>query len=295
MKNNGNSSLASQTKNVLSKNNIKLKSSLGQNFLIDDNKQKQIINFANLTKKDTVLEIGPGIGTLSLELAKHAFKVICIEQDKLVADILESRIEENSINNIEIINEDALKVDFPKFNKVVSNLPYQISSPITFKLLDYSFDKAVLMYQKEFADRMLSTTGEKNYSRLSVMLAFRVNVEFLMNVPKECYMPKPKVNSTVVKLTPNYKYNLENKEDKQLFEYYAKIAKALFQHKNKKAENALINSRHEIGYNDKKELKKILEDIKTDKLTNYLSQRPVNLSPEEILELTKLLKDFILI
>lgn len=288
-------SLSKETKNVLAKHNIKLKSSLGQNFLIDNNKRKKIIEFADLSKKDTVLEIGPGIGTLSLELAKHASKVICIEQDKRVAEVLTSRIKENHIDNIEIINDDALKVDFPKFNKVVSNLPYQISSPITFKLLEYPFDIGVLMYQKEFTDRMISTVGDKNYSRLSVMLNFKVNVEFLMDVPKECFMPKPKVDSGVVKLSPNHKFDMEDEEDRKLFKDYEKIAKALFQHKNKKAENALINSRHEIGYSDKKELKNALKDIETNELTDLLGKRPVNLTPEEILELTKLLQEIILI
>ncbi len=288
-------SLSKETKNVLAKHNIKLKSSLGQNFLIDNNKRKKIIEFADLSKKDTVLEIGPGIGTLSLELAKHASKVICIEQDKRVAEVLTSRIKENHIDNIEIINDDALKVDFPKFNKVVSNLPYQISSPITFKLLEYPFDIGVLMYQKEFTDRMISTVGDKNYSRLSVMLNFKVNVEFLMDVPKECFMPKPKVDSGVVKLSPNHKFDMEDEEDRKLFNDYEKVAKALFQHKNKKAENALINSRHEIGYSDKKELKNALKDIETNELTDLLGKRPVNLTPEEILELTKLLQEIILI
>lgn len=293
MKDNTNTSLAKETKNVLKKHDLKLKSSLGQNFLIDNNKRSQIIKFAKLSKKDTVLEIGPGIGTLSLELAKHVSKLICIEQDKRVVSVLESRIEENHIDNIEIINDDALNVEFDKFNKVVSNLPYQISSPITFKLIEYPFDMAVLMYQKEFAQRMLSTVGEKNYSRLSVMLAFKVNTEFLMDVPKECFMPKPKVDSAVVKLSPNHKFNMENEEEKQLFEDYEKIAKALFQHKNKKAENALINSRHEIGYSDKKDLKNNLEDIKNDKLNDLLNKRPINLSPEEILDLTILLEEII--
>lgn len=276
-------SLAAETKSILNRYNIKLNHGLGQNFLIDENKRNQIIDFANLSSEDTVLEIGPGIGTLSLEIAKKAKKLVCIEQDKKVAGILSRRIEENSIDNVEIINDDALKVDFPSFDKIVSNLPYQISSPVTFKLLEYPFEMGILMYQREFAERMYADVGTKNYSRLSAMLHFKVNVDFLMKVPSECFIPKPKIDSSVVKLTPNNTF----REDEEIFDNYKKVCKALFQHKNKKAENSLINSRHEIGYSDKKKLKNNLKSINSTKLENLLDKRVINLSPEEILELTK--------
>ena len=147
-------SLSKVTKDILNKNNIRLNTKLGQNYLIDENKRNQIINFGKLSKNDVVLEIGSGIGTLTLELASKASKVIAIEQDEKIYKILNKRIEDNDIDNVELINDDALNVDFPKFNKIISNLPYQISSPITFKFLDYDFDLAILMYQKEFANRM---------------------------------------------------------------------------------------------------------------------------------------------
>ena len=133
-------SLAKETKSILQENDIKLNKNLGQNYLIDDFKRKKIINYGNLTKEDTVLEIGPGIGTLTIELAKKAGKVIAIEQDTTIFNILKRRLEKENINNVELINGDAVKVDFPKFNKIVSNLPYQISSPISFKFLNYDFD-----------------------------------------------------------------------------------------------------------------------------------------------------------
>jgi 16S rRNA (adenine1518-N6/adenine1519-N6)-dimethyltransferase len=282
-------SLSAETKSVLNKYNIRLNHKLGQNFLIDANKRNQIIEYGNISPDETILEIGPGIGTLSLEIAKKAKRLICIEQDRKVADILQKRAMEESIDNIEIINEDALKVDFPKFDKIISNLPYQISSPITFKLLEYPFKSGILMYQREFADRMTANVGSKNYSRLSAMLYFKVDVEFLMNVPSECFMPKPKVDSTVVRLTPNDRF----KEDGKLFRNYSRICKALFQHKNKKAENSLINSRHEIDYSDKKELKNNLKSIESERLEDLLEKRVINLSPEDILDLTKELEDIL--
>ncbi|OWT32948.1 16S rRNA (adenine(1518)-N(6)/adenine(1519)-N(6))-dimethyltransferase [Methanobrevibacter sp. 87.7] len=286
--NNNQISLAKETKKLLKKYDLILNHNLGQNFLIDDAKRNQIIDFGNINSNDTILEIGPGIGTLTLKMAKKAKKVICIEKDKKVLNILNKRIEDNSIDNIEIINDDALKVDFPRFDKVISNLPYQISSPITFKLLNYPFKFGVLMYQKEFAYRMLSNVGERNYSRLSAMLHFKVDIELLTKVPAECFMPKPKIDSAVVKLTPNNKI-----KDKELFKNYEKVCKALFQHKNKKAENSIINSRHELGYTDKKELKTDIKNLNSENLDKLLEKRVISLSPEEILEITKLLSDIL--
>ena len=275
-------SLSKITKSILNQHGITLNKNLGQNYLIDKNKRDQIINFGNLNKNDTVLEIGTGIGTLTLEIARKAKKVIAIEQDENIYKILTKRLEDEQIDNVEPINDDALSVDFPKFNKIISNLPYQISSPITFKFLEYDFDLAILMYQKEFAERMNGKVGTKDYSRLSAMLYFRCNVETLTDVSSESFIPKPKIDSTVVKLTPK-----ENKIDASDFKTYSKFTKALFQHRNKKIKNALIDSRHIINNIDKKILKQRLNSIEDDELNEYLSKRVVALTPEEILKLSK--------
>ena len=275
-------SLSKITKNILNQHGITLNKNLGQNYLIDKNKRNQIIGFGDVDKNDVVLEIGTGIGTLTIELAKKAKKVIAIEQDENICKILTKRLKDEKIDNVELINDDALKVDFPKFNKIISNLPYQISSPITFKFLDYDFDLAILMYQKEFADRMNGEVGSKNYSRLSAMLYFKCNVETLTNVSAESFIPKPKIDSTVVKLTPK-----ENKISDDDFKIYSNFTKALFQHRNKKIKNALIDSRHIISNIDKKILKKRLNGIEDDELNEYLSKRVVELTPEEILFLSK--------
>ena len=275
-------SLSKITKNILNQHGITLNKNLGQNYLIDKNKRNQIIGFGDVDKNDVVLEIGTGIGTLTIELAKKAKKVIAIEQDENICKILTKRLKDEKIDNVELINDDALKVDFPKFNKIISNLPYQISSPITFKFLEYDFDLAILMYQKEFADRMNGEVGSKNYSRLSAMLYFKCNVETLTNVSAESFIPKPKIDSTVIKMTPK-----ENKISDDDFKIYSNFTKALFQHRNKKIKNALIDSRHIISNIDKKILKKRLNGIEDDELNEYLSKRVVELTPEEILFLSK--------
>jgi 16S rRNA (adenine1518-N6/adenine1519-N6)-dimethyltransferase len=275
-------SLSKTTKDILSRHGIKLNKNLGQNYLIDKNKRDQIINFGDISKEDVILEIGTGIGTLTLELAKRAKKVIAIEQDQKICEILSQRLEDEKIDNVELINDDALKVDFPPFNKIISNLPYQISSPITFKFLNYDFDLGILMYQKEFASRMNGEVGTKNYSRLSAMLYFKCNVEKLTEVSNESFIPKPQIDSTVVKLTPK-----ENSISDEDFRTYSKFTKALFQHRNKKIKNALIDSRHIISNIDKKVLKKRLNDIDDEELEEYLKKRVVVLSPEEILLISK--------
>ena len=271
-------SLSKTTKDILNRHGIKLNKNLGQNYLIDKNKRDQIVDFGGIEKSDVVLEIGSGIGTLTIELAKRAKKVIAIEQDKRICEILSQRLEDEKIGNVELINDDALKVDFPHFNKIVSNLPYQISSPITFKFLDYDFDLAILMYQKEFASRMNGEVGTKDYSRLSAMLYFKCDVEKLTDVSNESFIPKPQIDSTVVKLTPK-----DSGISDDEFEIYSKFTKALFQHRNKKIRNALIDSRHIISNIDKKVLKKRLNDIDDEKIEEYLKKRVVVLSPEEIL------------
>jgi 16S rRNA (adenine1518-N6/adenine1519-N6)-dimethyltransferase len=287
-----NDSLAKQTKRILQNHGIYLNRNLGQNYLIDDFKRKKIIKFANISKEDVILEIGAGIGTLTLELAKKAKYIIAIEQDTKIFEILSERVEKESIHNIKLINDDAMRTDiseFSKANKIVSNLPYQISSPITFKFLEFDFDFAILMYQKEFVDRMLAKVGEKNYSRLSAMLYFKTNIELLDKVSPQSFIPQPKVDSAVVKLNPLKSANKLLNEN--LWEEYSKICRALFPHKNKKVRNALIDSRHILGYNDKKELRDILDSNNT--LNPFLEKRVISTSPEEILELTSFLKNIL--
>lgn len=233
---------------------------LSQHFLMDERVADRIVNYANLKENDIVLEIGAGNGILTKRIAKIA-KVIAIEIDKRFIERLK-RIE-----NVEVINADALKVNFREinFNKVVSNLPYHISSPITFKLLEIPFELAILMYQKEFAERLVAMPGSKKYGRLSVMVYYKADCEILEYVPKEVFFPKPEVDSCVVKIIPIGKRFNVNEE---LFE---KVVKALFGHRRKKIRNALI-------------IEKIVKKEEVKKLP-YIDMRVEQLEPEKIAEL----------
>jgi 16S rRNA (adenine1518-N6/adenine1519-N6)-dimethyltransferase len=281
----GTVSLAQETKQILKDYGIVLNRKLGQNYLIDDFKRKKILNFANLNSYDSVLEIGPGIGTLTLPMASVAKKVIAIEQDPRIAQILNNRLEEIGLDNVQIINSDALKVDFPHFNKIVSNLPYQISSPITFKFLDYDFDLAVLMYQKEFAQRMNAPVGSKHYSRLSVMMHYKALVKIADNVSAQSFIPPPKVDSAVVKMIPLKGVKTDD--------FFASVCRALFQHRRKKTSKSLRESFHEIGNFKKEEVKEILGELDSKMENNFLEERVFKLSPEKILEISTTLKEIL--
>ena len=146
------------------------------------------------------------------------------------------------------------------------------------------------MYQKEFADRMNGKVGTKQYSRLSAMLYYKADIEFLTKVSPESFIPSPKVDSAVIKLTPK---ELDKNISKEDYKIYSKVVKALFQHKNKKARNALIDSRKEVGFKDKKELKQILNQAEdtNPELKTLLLERTVKLSPEEIMKIAIILKE----
>lgn len=272
--------LAKETLSILKENNIRLDKRKGQNYLIDSNILQKIIDYSDLYQNDTVLEIGAGIGTLTIPLAQKAGKVVAVEQDAKIADILEKRLQELNISNVEVLKGDATKIDFPHFNKVISNLPYKISSPITFKILEHNFDFAVLMYQLEFAKRMVAKPGESNYSRLSLMMHFCANTNILFEVSKHCFFPEPKISSAVIKLVPK-------KSD--VDDFFVKTSRALFQHKKKKVRNALIDSFHEIADVDKKEAKKIVSKLDD----NLLTERVVKLEPEKVIDISEQLKFYL--
>ncbi len=266
------------TLKILKTHNVRLNKRKGQNYLIDSHILTKILNYANVSSNDTVLEIGPGIGTLTIPLARTANKIVAVEQDEKIAGILKERLNNLNISNVEVIIGDAVKTSLPSFNKVVSNLPYQISSPITFKILKEDFDFGILMYQQEFAERMIAKPGNTNYSRLSVMLHFCADVGFLFKVSKQSFFPQPKISSAVIKLTPNNKSNID--------EFFLKTSRALFQHKKKKVRNALIDSFHEILDMDKNFVKELVSNL-DEKLVN---QRVFKLTPEEIMTVSDQLK-----
>ncbi|HEC88073.1 MAG TPA: ribosomal RNA small subunit methyltransferase A [Thermoplasmata archaeon] len=233
---------------------------LSQNFLIDERVAERQVRYANLNEKDIVLEIGAGKGILTKKIARIA-KVIAIEIDKKFIGKL------RKIKNVEVINEDVLKINLNelKFNKVISNIPYHISSPITFRLLEKKFDVGILMYQKEFAERMTANPGTKKYSRLSVMVYYRADCFLLERVPRKAFYPVPKVDSYIVKIIPIGK---RFKVDENLFE---RVVKSLFSHRRKKIKNSLVID----GLLKKDYAEKII----------YGDRRGDSLTPEEIAEL----------
>jgi 16S rRNA (adenine1518-N6/adenine1519-N6)-dimethyltransferase len=170
---------------------------LGQHFLIDRRVLSRIGDYASLSRSDAVLEVGPGTGNLTRVLSERAGSVYAIEVDPALASSLEGRFE-----NVSIIRGDALRVPLPEYNKIVSNLPYQISSKITFRLLARPFDLAVLMYQREFAERMVAPPGRREHGRLALNVAFWAEAEVLETVPRGAFSPRPQVESAIVRLRP---------------------------------------------------------------------------------------------
>jgi 16S rRNA (adenine1518-N6/adenine1519-N6)-dimethyltransferase len=187
-------------KSLLKKYSIIPKKRAGQSFLVNHDIARKIVGQANLSQNDIVLEIGGGLGILTHWAAKQAKHIYVIEVDpKLVIALREILA---GFDNISIIEGDALHVDLPDVKKVVSNLPYSISSPITFRLLDeVEFEVAVLMYQKEFAKRLAAEPGSTSYSRLSIEAQYRANVTEVMDIPAQMFYPVPKVDSTIVIMT----------------------------------------------------------------------------------------------
>ncbi len=261
---------------LFSKYGIKPNSNLGQNFLIVDDVIQREVERADIKENEVVLEIGPGLGFLTDELSKKAKRVYAIEKDKFFIEILK---REYSWQNVKIIHGDALKIEFPEFDKIVSNLPYQISSPITFKFLKYDFKRAVLIYQKEFAERMIAKPGTKNYSRLSIMVQAKANVELVEIIGKGAFYPKPKVDSAVIVMEPKPK-------NEQII-LNENLVKALFQHKRKIASKALKESYHmfDLTKEEFKKVKEIFDEIP------YAQKRVFKLSIEEIKEIEEFLRN----
>jgi 16S rRNA (adenine1518-N6/adenine1519-N6)-dimethyltransferase len=208
-----------------------------QYILIDDLVLHRIIAYAGLRKSDVVLEIGAGTGVLTEKLAERAERVIAIESDPSFARLLDQRFKNpNNTNNtnVEIVHGDALKIEFPRFNKIVSNLPYSISSQITFKLLEYPFETAILMYQYEFAKRMAASHGSKDYGRLSISVQYKTNVELLEIVPATAFSPEPSVQSAIVRLTMRApEYDVLN------YDFFSKFLNAVFSQRRKKLRNSI--------------------------------------------------------
>jgi 16S rRNA (adenine1518-N6/adenine1519-N6)-dimethyltransferase len=186
-------------RSLLRKYNVRPDKNLGQSFLVNPAVARRIVDEANLDSDTRVLEIGGGLGILSEKLAEYAGRVYIIEIDKRL--VLALREILNDYSNVDIIQGDALEVNIPEVDRVVSNLPYSISSPITFRLLEEGkFQFAILMYQNEFAQRLIAEPGSFNYSRLSVDIQYLARIQEIMNVPASDFYPTPAVDSLVVRV-----------------------------------------------------------------------------------------------
>ena len=232
---------------VLQKYGFNFQKKFGQNFLIDSNILEEIIESAHVTKEDFVLEIGPGIGTMTQYLCEAAREVVAVEIDKNLIPILGDTL--SAYNNVEVINEDILKVDIKSLAeeknggkpiKVVANLPYYITTPIIMGLFEshVPIDSITIMVQKEVADRMQEGPGSKEYGALSLAVQYYAKPEIRVNVPPSCFMPQPKVGSAVIRLTRHEQPVVDVEDERLLFQ----IIRASFNQRRKTLLNGLNNS-----------------------------------------------------
>lgn len=232
---------------ILKKYQFSFQKKFGQNFLIDTHVLDKIIRAADIGKDDMVLEIGPGIGTMTQYLAEMAGKVLAVEIDRNLIPILEDTL--GGYENVRIINEDVLKLDLRslvqeenegKPVKVVANLPYYITTPIIMGLFEGNIpvSSITVMVQKEVAERMKSGPGNKDYGALSLAVQYYADTYLVANVPPNCFMPRPKVGSAVIRLTRHEKPPVETADEKLMFD----IIRAAFNQRRKTLANGLNNS-----------------------------------------------------
>ena len=249
---------------VLQKYNLVFKKKFGQNFLIDTHVLDKIIGSAEITKDDVVLEIGPGIGTMTQYLACAAKKVIAVEIDKALIPILEDTLSE--YENVRVINHDVLKVDIAKLAeeenggkpiKVVANLPYYITTPIIMGLFEnhVPIKSITVMVQKEVADRMQVGPGTKDYGALSLAVQYYAKPYIVANVPPNCFMPRPKVGSAVIRLERYENPPVTVEDEKLMF----RLIRASFNQRRKTLANGLKNS-PELDYT-KEEIEAAIEAL----------------------------------
>ena len=232
---------------ITNKYDFRFKKDLGQNFLTDENIVLKIVDALELKEDEVVLEVGPGMGSLTQKLAEKAYKVYAVEIDTRAVNMLEETL--SGYKNIEIINKDILKTDLSEILeealqenrkiKFISNLPYYITSPILMKVLEdkVKFENIVVMLQKEVAVRLNANVNTKDYSSFTIAVDYYAEVERLFNVPKTVFVPMPKVDSTVLRVVPRKesKVNVDNEE------MFFKVVKAAFMNRRKMAFNSLSN------------------------------------------------------
>lgn len=272
---------------ILQKYNFNFQKRFGQNFLIDTNVLKRIIAAADVTKEDYVLEIGPGIGTMTQYLAESAGTVAAVEIDKNLIPILQDTL--SGYDNVTIINEDILKLDIHKIVeeknggkpvKVVANLPYYITTPIIMGLLEshVPLKSITIMVQKEVADRIQVGPGTKDYGALSLAVQYYAKPEIVAKVPPNCFIPRPNVGSAVIRLTKHEASPVEVKDEKKMFA----LIRASFNQRRKTLINGLCNAA-ELQLS-KEQVARALEEMKLPPAV-----RGETLTLEQFAELSNLL------
>ena len=265
----------SATKEIINKYSFAFQKKFGQNFLIDSNILESIVSAADITKDDFVLEIGPGIGTMTQYLCEAAHQVVAVEIDKMLIPILKDTLSE--YDNVEVINQDVLKLDIKalaqeknngKPIKVVANLPYYITTPIIMGLFESKvpIESITIMVQKEVADRMQTGPGSKDYGALSLAVQYYADAKVQLNVSASCFMPRPNVDSAVIKLTAHEKPVVDVDETLMF-----KVIRASFNQRRKTLVNGLKNS-SELDYTKEEIVQAIKaigkeENIRGEKLT----------------------------
>ena len=267
-----------ETKFIMKKYNIKANKNLGQNFLVSNDAINQIVNSGEIEKDDLIIEIGPGLGTLTKELLERAKKVICVELDNKMVEILNERF--SLYDNLEILNQDILKTDLKeiikkeknqnniKDVKIIANLPYYITTPIIMKLLEEKLDlkSITVMIQKEVAERLIATPGEKNTGAITYTVYYYAEAKKITEVPNTSFIPEPEVTSEVIRLDIRKKPPVETKNTEMMF----KIIKNAFMQRRKTLLNSLTNTKI---FKNKEEGTKILkrlnlnENIRAEELT----------------------------
>ncbi|RLG73173.1 MAG: ribosomal RNA small subunit methyltransferase A [Methanobacteriota archaeon] len=254
---------------LLKRYGIVPKKKLGQNFLVCIEVAEREVRYADIQKDDVVLEIGPGLGVLTRKLAERAKLVVAVEKDLRLKPVLEEVLA--PYDNIQLFWEDILSFNPPPCTKIVSNLPYSISSPIIFWIMEKipGFSRAVICCQKEFAKKLVALPGQREYSRLSVVVGTRMRAEILETLKPEVFFPPPEVDSALVRLEPKTGYQPKNPQ-------FRLMTHILFRHKRKKVKNAVLHHLSRFGGKQPETLLNRLEK------TGLGERRVYTLSPEEI-------------
>jgi 16S rRNA (adenine1518-N6/adenine1519-N6)-dimethyltransferase len=268
-----------RAKHLLRLYNVSPKKRLGQHFTVDIDLLRRLVSCASIAKGDIVLEVGAGLGFLTQLLSRECKKVIAVEVDPTLVKILEKQLYK--LQNIDLIEGDILKISLPKFTKIVSAPPYSISSLLLFRLLEIKFDLAILILQKELAERLAASVGSRDYGRLTVTIYYRANVELLDSVPRKVFYPMPDVDSMMLRLEPREPpFQVDDEET------FFELVQVLFTQRNKKVRNALIPFLRKRKMNKR-------EAIELADSTIYCTKRVRELAPEDFGILTnELLRKF---